>query len=58
MDISKGCGVLSCAGEINCELLGGGGGSGVVWFGGVLDGFTVGVVMCGGSVLGVFVLVG
>ena len=27
MDISKSCRVLSCVGEINCELLGGGGGN-------------------------------
>ena len=47
MDISESCRVLSCMGEINCELLGGGGGNGVVWFGSVLDGFNVGVVMCG-----------
>ena len=33
MDISEGCGVLLCVGEINCELLGGGGGSGVEWCG-------------------------
>ena len=60
MDISEGCGVLSCVGVINCEVLGGGGGSGVVWIGGVLGVFNVGVVtMCGGSsvLVGVFIVV-
>ena len=62
MDISEGCGVLSCVDVINCEVLVGGGGSGVVWNGGVLGVgvFNVGVVsMCGGSVLvEVFIVVG
>jgi hypothetical protein len=60
-DISaEGCGVVSCVGVINCEVLGGGGGSGVVWIGGVLGVFNVGVVtMCGGSsvLVGVFIVV-
>ena len=52
--------MLSCVGVINCEVLGGGGGSGVVWIGGVLGVFNVGVVtMCGGSsvLVGVFIVV-
>ena len=52
MDILEEWGVLSFVGEINCVLfLGGGGGSGVVWLGVVLGGFSVGVVMCEGGVI-------
>ena len=61
--LAEGCGVVSCVGVINCEVLGGGGGggSGVVWIGGVLGVFNVGVVtMCGGSsvLVEVFIVVG
>jgi len=30
----------------------------VLWFGSVLGGFNVGVVMCEGSVVGMFIVVG
>ena len=58
MDILEEWGVLSFVDEINCVLLlGGGGGSGVVWLGVVLGWFSVGVVMCEGGVIIWFVWV-
>ena len=49
MDISEDCGILSCVGEINCEVLGGAGRG--EWSG--MDWWCVGWVQCwGGHVWG------
>ena len=49
--------ILEEWGVVSVLLLGGGGGSGVVWLGVVLGWFSVGVVMCEGGVIIWFVWV-